>query len=56
MADVVALHGLHEALCRAVALWTAHRSCQGQQADLPGKAPGLFGGIGRVVIAQPLHG
>lgn len=55
VADVVTLHGLHEALRHAVALWATHRSGQGQQADLPGKGPGLFGGIGRAVIVQPLH-
>lgn len=53
--DVVALHGLHEALCHAVTLRAAHRGRQWQQADLPGKGASLLGGIGRAVIAQPLH-
>lgn len=42
-------------LRHAGALRAAHRSRQRQQADLPSKGPGLFGGIGRAVITQPLR-
>lgn len=36
-------------------LRAAYWCCQGQQVDLSGKGSGLLGGIGRAVIAQPLH-
>lgn len=42
LVDVVALHGIHEALLHAIALRVAHRGRQGRQIDLPGKGLGLF--------------
>lgn len=53
--DVVALHGLHEALGHPVALRAADRCSQRPQADCRRKRPGLVGRIARAVIGQPLN-
>ena len=52
---VVTLDRLHEALCHAIALWATHRCGHRLQADLSSKQARLFSGIGRTVIAEPLH-
>lgn len=51
VADIVALQSPHEALRHTVALRATHRGLSGAAGNVPGKGPGLFGGIG----AQPLH-
>ena len=52
---VITLDRLHEALCHAITLRATHRCGHRLQADLSTKQPRLFGGLGRTVIAEPLH-
>jgi len=52
---VITLDRLHETLGHTVALRAAYWGGHRLQADLSSKQARLFGGVGRTVIAEPLH-
>lgn len=55
-ADVVTLHGLHEAFCHAITLRTTHRCSFRLQPQQPGEPPRFMRSVGRAVVCQPLDG
>lgn len=54
-AHVVALEGVDEALCHAVALWTAHRCVDRLEPQRLGNAACLVRDVGAAVVGQELQ-